>query len=177
MRGCKGIKIFLAICPSSHRSKNFLSEPEVSWNLRLSHVSFLLSLFLLSWLPEQWVSCHFRRAGFSSRPTSTTGAFSELGFCCAWPPPQGGRAEVVSTSLNLRNSTVYVSGVCYFLSSTSPQQKFEAMDGPVLQLRDTAQFYLESKGKYNVKQTQKTQRKEAPNSILAPLFMCFFSSP
>ena len=177
MRDCKGIKIFLALSPSSHRSKYFLSEPEISRNLRLSHVSFLLSLFLLSWLPAQWVSRHFHRAGFSPRPTSTTGAFSELGFCCAWPPPQGGRAEVVSTRLNLRNSTMYVSGVCYFLSSTSPQQKFEAMDGPVLQLRDTAQFYLESKGKYNLKQTQKTQRKGAPNSILAPLFICFLSSP
>ena len=47
-------------------------------------------------------------------------------------------------------------GVCNFLSSVSLQQKFEAMDGPVLQLsvgtvlqlRVTAQFYLESEGKY-----------------------------
>ena len=51
-------------------------------------------------------------------------------------------------------------GVCNFLGSVSSQQKFEVTDGPVLQtrvissdgpvlyLRVTAQFYLESKGKY-----------------------------
>ena len=44
MRDCKGIKIFLAICPSSCRGKDFLPQSEVSWNLRLSHMSFLLGL-------------------------------------------------------------------------------------------------------------------------------------
>ena len=56
-----------------------------------------------------------------------------------------------------------VWGVCDFLSSVSLQQKFEAMDRPVLRLRVissygpalqlciTAQFYLESKGKYILK--------------------------
>ena len=47
-------------------------------------------------------------------------------------------------------------GVCNFLGSVSLQQKFEVMGGPALQLLDglvlqlhaTAQFYLESKGKY-----------------------------
>ena len=50
----------------------------------------------------------------------------------------------------------FVGGVCNFLGSVSSQQKFEATggpalqpsNGPVLQLRVTAQFYLESKGKY-----------------------------
>ena len=41
-----------------------------------------------------------------------------------------------------------VGGVCDFLSSVSLQQKFEAMDRPVLQLGDTAQFHLASKVKY-----------------------------
>ena len=41
-----------------------------------------------------------------------------------------------------------VRGVCNFLGSISLQQKSEVMDGPVLHLRGTAQFYLESKGKY-----------------------------
>jgi len=41
-----------------------------------------------------------------------------------------------------------VGGVCNFLSSVSPQQKFEAMDRPVLQPGDIAQFHLASKGKY-----------------------------
>ena len=38
-------------------------------------------------------------------------------------------------------------GVCNFLSSVLLQQKFEAVDGPVLQLRVTALFYLESEVK------------------------------
>ena len=54
-------------------------------------------------------------------------------------------------------------GVCNFLSSVSLQQKFEVMDGPVLQphgisldgsvlqLHITAQFSLESKGKHILK--------------------------
>ena len=49
-----------------------------------------------------------------------------------------------------------VGGVCNFLGFVLSQQKFEAMGGPVLQLLDgpvlqlhvTAQFYLQSKGKY-----------------------------
>ena len=49
-----------------------------------------------------------------------------------------------------------VGGVCNFLGSVLSQQKLEATDGPVLQPLDrpvlqhdvTAQFYLESKGKY-----------------------------
>ena len=36
-----------------------------------------------------WASCHFHCAGFSLSLTSTVGAFAELGFCCAWPPPCG----------------------------------------------------------------------------------------
>ena len=39
-------------------------------------------------------------------------------------------------------------GECVISSVLSPQQKFEATDGPVLKLCDIAQFYLESKGKY-----------------------------
>ena len=58
------------------------------------------------------------------------GTFAQLGFCWAWPLPHGGGAQVVSDRLNLRNSTIYVEGVCDFLGSVSPQQKFEAMDGP-----------------------------------------------
>ena len=45
-------------------------------------------------------------------------------------------------------TTINVGGVCNFLGSVLSQQKFEAMAGPVLQLHVTAQFYLESKGKY-----------------------------
>ena len=91
------------------------------------------------------------------------GAFAELGSYRAWPPPCGAQAKVVSAGLNLRNSPIRVKGVRNFLGSVSSQQKFEAMDGQVLQPSDgpvlepsngpmlqfhvTAQFYLESKGK------------------------------
>ena len=47
MRDCKGIQILLAICPSSRRSEDFLSQSEVSWHLRMSCVSFLPTLSLL----------------------------------------------------------------------------------------------------------------------------------
>ena len=148
MRDCIGIKILIRICPFSHRSKDFLPQPEVFWNLRLSRVSFLPSLFLLSQCPACWASCHFPKAGFSLHPASTVGTFAKLGFCCAWSLPCRGQAEVVSARLNPLNGTIDVGGVCNFLRSVLPQQKFEAIDGPVLQLCDTAQFYLENKGKY-----------------------------
>ena len=47
MRDCKGIKIrfMLDFCLSSHKSKDFLPQPEVFWNLRLSHMSFLPFVF------------------------------------------------------------------------------------------------------------------------------------
>ena len=91
-----------------------------------------------------------------------------------------------------------VSGVCNFISSVASQQKFEAMDGPVLQssdwpvlklldrpllqLRVTAQFYLESKGKYILEawghaNPKDSKRRQAPGPILAPLFICFFLLP
>ena len=80
------------------------------------------------------------------------GDFAELGFSCAWPPPCGGRTEVVSARLNPSHGAIDVGGVCNFLGSVSSQQKFEVtdqlLDGPVLQLHVTPQFYLGKKGKY-----------------------------
>ena len=90
MRDYKGIKILLAIDPFSHRDKAFLPQQEVFWNLRLNHVSFLLSLFLLSGFPALWASCHFHCAGFASCSASTAAAFAKLGFCCVWLPPLRG---------------------------------------------------------------------------------------
>ena len=84
-------------------------------------MSFLLSLFLLSWFPACWASCHFHCAGFSLHSAST-----ELSFCCVWPPHHRGRAEVVSARLNLNHGTRDVRGVCNFLSSVSPQQSVTA---------------------------------------------------
>ena len=96
----------LAICPSSHTSKDFLLQQEVFWNLRLSHMSFQLSLFLLSQFPARWASYRFQCTGFSSHSASTTGVFAKLGFCCAWPLPHRSQDEVVSARLNLRNGTI-----------------------------------------------------------------------
>ena len=133
-------------------------------------MSFLLSLFLLSQFLPHWASCHSHRAGFPSRSASTTGAFTELGFCYAWPPPQGDQAEAASARLNQKNGTRDVGGVFNFLSSVSLQQKFEAID----------QYYslvlhliLLVKEKYILKKDVK--RREVPGPILAPLFICYFS--
>ena len=75
-------------------------------------------------------------------------AFADLGFCCAWLLPHRGPAKIVSVRLNPSHGTIFVRGVCDFLSSVSSQQKFEVMEGPVLEHRVIAQFYLENKGKY-----------------------------
>ena len=69
-------------------------------------------------------------------------------------------------------------GVCDFLSSVLSQQKFEAtdgpalqpLDGPVLQLCVTAQFYLKSKGKYILEaEEMPTQRMRREKRPLLPL--------
>ena len=91
-----------------------------------------------------------------------------------------------------------VGGVCNFLSSATSQQKFEATDGPVLQssdwpvlklldwplseLRVTAQFYLESKGKYILEvwghaDPKDMKRRERPLALwLLFLYVFFFLS-
>ena len=143
--------------------------------------------FSLFQFPACCASCHFPCAGFFSCSASTTGAFADLGSCCAWFPPCGGHTEVVSGRLNPRNSTIDVGEICNFLSSVSSQQKFETTDWPVLQSLDglvlqlpvTAQFYLESKEKWILEVWGKadpkdTKRRESPSPILGPLFMFFF---
>jgi len=84
---------------------------------------------------------------------------------------------------------VWVGKICTFLSSVSSQQKFEAMDGPVLQPLDgpvlqphvTVQFYLESKGKYILEAcgwANPKESKRSPQPNFGPTFyMFFFSSP
>ena len=63
------------------------------------------------------------------------GSFCRVGLLlCLASALRSGQAEVVSPRLNLRNGTIFVRGVCNFLASVSPQQKFEATDGRVLQL-------------------------------------------
>ena len=67
----------------------------------------------------------------------------------------------------------FVRGVCNFLSYVSPQQKFELMDGPVLQLS----FIWQAKENTSLRPEGGPTQREAPGSILAPLFICFFSIP
>ena len=102
---------------------------------------------------------------------------------------RGGEGEIIIGSLQKiiflklsLNMLHTVGGLCNFLGSFSPQQKFGVSDRPVLQLCITAQFYLESKGKYILKtwgwaNPKDMKGREAPCSILAPLFMCFFPPP
>ena len=115
----------------------------------------------LSWFSAHWASCHFPCAGFSSHSASTVGAFTKL-VCCAWPPPCGGHAKVVSARLNQSQGTIDV-GECVIslvLSHHNKNLKWQTsitalrqtvsqhLDRSVVQLCVTAQFNLENKGKY-----------------------------
>ena len=74
----------------------------------------------------------------------------------------------------------FVGGVCNFLGSVSPQQKFEAMDRPVLQLCVTAQFYLASRGKYILKAwgwADPKDAKRSPQLNFGSSFYFFFLLP
>ena len=176
MRDCKEIKILLAICPSCHRGEDFIPH-QVSWNLRLSHVSFLPNLFLLSWFPACLGSCHSHCTGFSSHSSSTMRAFPKLGFCCAWPL---GWANVVSVRLNPRYITIYVRGICNFLSSVSLQQNLEAKGGPVLQfsLASKGKYILEVWGQADPKDTEdREDQRSSGLNFGSSFYMFFFSSP
>ena len=189
MRVFKGIKILLAISPSSHRREDLLLNRRSSGIWDWAAWAFWWTRFSLSKFSARWASCHFCCTGFSLHSASSTGAFAKLGSCCPWLPSYKGQAEVVSARLNPRNGTINVRGVCNFLSSISSQQKFEATDGPalqpldrpVLQLRVTAQFYLESKGNYILEAWQYADPKDVkrgpqPNFGFS-FYMLFFSSP
>ena len=125
-------------------------------------MSFLLTSFFAVLVSSMLDFLSLPLCWVSSCSASTVGDFAELGFCCAWSLPSGGCTEVVLARLNPSYSTVDVGGVCNFLGSVSSQQKFEVTDvkalcvsqlsdRSVLQLRVTAQFYLENKGKYILK--------------------------
>ena len=127
-------------------------------------MGFWPSLFLLSQFPVCWASCHFHLAGFSSPSASTVGVFTELGFFCVWPWPRGGQAEVVSARLNPSNGTIDVMGVCNFLGSVLLQQKFEATDGPVLQLSFIWQAKENTFLRHEGGPTQKKQSEKNPTA-------------
>ena len=98
-------------------------------------VSSTLGFFLL---PLHWVffmfsfhSLSFHRVGLLLCLASTSRAPS-------W--------DFFSASLNLSHSNRDVGGMCNFLSSVSPQQRFEMVDQCYSSV--TAEFYLASKAKY-----------------------------
>ena len=169
MTDCKWIKILLAqVLQAIGARTSYLNwRPSGIWDWAFC------CLFLLSQFPACRVSCHSHHAGFSSRSAST--AFTKLGFCCAWPLPRGGQAEVVSARLNPSHGTRDVGAVCNFLSSISLQQKFEAMDGPVLQLSlFSKQRKIHPWGEGGP--TQKTWRK-VPQLNFGSSFYMFFPPP
>ena len=103
MRGCKGFNILLAIYPSSHRSKDFLPQQEVIWNLRLSRVSFLPSAFLLLRFPARWASCDFSWAGFSSHFSFHCGSSCRVVLLlCLRGPSRGCFSQVKSEKWHCR---------------------------------------------------------------------------
>ena len=67
-----------------------------------------------------------------------------------------------------------VGAVCNFLGSVSPQQKFEATEGPVLQLSFIWQANTSSR--HEGLPTRKMQ-EERPEAQFWLLFFCVFSSP
>ena len=80
------------------------------------------------------------------------------------------------TEVNWIESNRFDRGVCNFLSSVLPQQKFEAVDQCYSSV--TVQFYLASKGKYIIELWGWADPKDAKRrgSILALLFTCFSPS-
>ena len=91
-------------------------------------MSFLPSLFLLSQILALWASCYLDCTGFPLHSAFTARTLAELCFCCAWPLPRRGWAKVASASLHWSHSTRCVGRVCNFLSSVSPQQRFQTQD-------------------------------------------------
>ena len=69
------------------------------------------------------------------------------------------------------------SGACNFLGSVSPQQKFEATNGPVLQLNFIWQAKENTSSRCEGRPTQKMQREERPEAQFWLLFLYVFSLP
>ena len=86
-----------------------------------------------------------------------------MGFCSVWPLPCGSRVEVVSARLNPSHGTVCVREVCNFLGSLSLQQKFEATDGLVIQLRLIWQTKGNTPSRHEGGPAQEMRREEEPH--------------
>ena len=103
--------------------------------------------------------------------------FAELGFCCAWSPPRGCQAKVVSTRLNLRNGTRYVRGMCNILSSVPLQQKLKWLS--------SVEAWLQLSFIWQAKENASSRREGGPTQkrhvaqfwLLFLYFLFFPSSP
>ena len=103
-------------------------------------------------------------------------SFARLDFCCAWSPPSWGRAEVVLGRLNLSHGTRYVGGVCNFLGSVLPQQRFEMADQCYSSV--TAQSFIQqAKESTPSRHEDRPTGKESPQSGLASSFYMFCLLP
>ena len=172
MRDCKGIKILLVICPSSHWGENLLPHPEVFWNLWLSHVSFLLSLFLLS---------QFQHARLLV--TSIV-----LGFLCVWLPQCELLPSWASVVLGffltgaelmllhpgyIQVMAADMLGKCVISSVLSCHSKDLKWC-----TRVTAQFYSAKQRKVHPWGMRAGwPQRQGVNPSWLPLFICFVSSP
>ena len=149
MRDCKGIKILLDICPSSHRGEDFLPQPKVFWNLRLSCMNVLPSLFLPSQFPACWASCYLPCAGFSSLFSFHWGSFCWVGLllCLA------SASRVLSWGCFSQVKSKKWHKICrgsvkfpWFCLAAAKIWN----DRPVLQLSYSSEFYLARKGNYTL---------------------------
>ena len=114
-------------------------------------VSFVFSFYSLS----------FRRVGLLWGLTSTL---------------RGPSWDFFSASLNPSHSTRDVAGMCNFLGSVSPQQRFEMVDQCYSSV--TAEFYLASKAKYTLKAwRQADPNGEASIHLWLRLYTCVSSTP
>ena len=170
-RNCKGIKILLAICPSSHRSKDFLPQQDVFWNLRLRSVSEFVFAVLVSRRLGLSVPLHWVLFMFSFH----CGSFRWVGLLLRLASTLRGQAEVISARLNPRSGTIDVGGVCNFpgLSRCSKNLK-QWMD----QCYSSVLFGKQRKmHPWSVRVGRLKRLEEKPEAQFLLLFLCVFSPP
>ena len=85
--------------------------------------------------------------------------------------------RLILYQLSHKGSPQLVGGVCSSLGSVSPQQKFEVMDGPVLQLSFIWQAKENASWRHEGWLTQKFQREERPEAQFWLLFLWVFLLP
>ena len=137
---------------------------------------FGTSLLLLSQFPVCWASGHFHCAGFPSRLASTVCTFTDLSFCCAWPLPCWGRAEVASAShIQVMAPDMSVEFVISsVLSCRSKDLKRWTSVTVQLQLRV---LFSKQKESTPLRHEGGPTPKERPQSVLASCFYTLVSSP